>query len=128
MSFVSSKPDPYPTPVDVVVYLISAIMNRVIKRFYCTIILFGVTLKRRRESLIPLKLTQVSMIFTTLFLSVPKLMFLKRAIEIYNLTVINIFMISFLNIIVSWYPIVSVVFLTTLMIIMGLTKLFNAPY
>ena len=36
MSFVSSKPDPYPTPVDVVVYLISAIMNRVIKRFYCT--------------------------------------------------------------------------------------------
>ena len=35
MSFVSSKPDPYPTPVDVVVYLISAIMNRVIKRFYC---------------------------------------------------------------------------------------------
>ena len=34
-SFVSSKPDPYPTPVDVVVYLISAIMNRVIKRFYC---------------------------------------------------------------------------------------------
>ena len=34
MSFVSSKPDPYPTPVDVVVYLISAIMNRVIKRFY----------------------------------------------------------------------------------------------
>ena len=38
MSFVSSKPDPYPTPVDVVVYLISAIMNRVIKRFYCTCI------------------------------------------------------------------------------------------
>ena len=37
MSFVSSKPDPYPTPVDVVVYLISAIMNRVIKRFYCMI-------------------------------------------------------------------------------------------
>ena len=36
MSFVSSKPDPYPTPVDVVIYLISAIMNRVIKRFYCT--------------------------------------------------------------------------------------------
>ena len=34
-SFVSSKPDPYPTPVNVVVYLISAIMNRVIKRFYC---------------------------------------------------------------------------------------------
>ena len=32
---MSSKPDPYPTPVDVVVYLISAIMNRVIKRFYC---------------------------------------------------------------------------------------------
>ena len=38
MSFVSSKPDPYPTPVDVVVYLISAIMNRVIKRFYCMLI------------------------------------------------------------------------------------------
>ena len=38
VSFVSSKPDPYPTPVDVVVYLISAIMNRVIKRFYCTMI------------------------------------------------------------------------------------------
>ena len=37
MSFVSSKPDPYPTPVDVVVYLISAIINRVIKRFYCII-------------------------------------------------------------------------------------------
>ena len=37
VSFVSSKPDPYPTPVDVVVYLISAIMNRVIKRFYCTV-------------------------------------------------------------------------------------------
>ena len=35
MSFVSSKPDPYPTPVDVVVYLISALINRVIKRFYC---------------------------------------------------------------------------------------------
>ena len=40
MSFVSSKPDPYPTPVDVVVYLISAIMNRVIKRFYCNVGLF----------------------------------------------------------------------------------------
>ena len=38
MSFVSSKPDPYPTPVDVVVHLISAIMNRVIKRFYCILI------------------------------------------------------------------------------------------
>ena len=38
MSFVSSKPDPYPTPVDVVVYLISAIMNRVIKRFYCNLL------------------------------------------------------------------------------------------
>ena len=37
VSFVSSKPDPYPTPVDVVVYLIAAIMNRVIKRFYCII-------------------------------------------------------------------------------------------
>ena len=41
MSFVSSKPDPYPTPVDVVVYLISAIMNRVIKRFYCISIAFA---------------------------------------------------------------------------------------
>ena len=36
MSFVSSNSDPYPTPVDVVVCLISAAMNRVIKRFYCT--------------------------------------------------------------------------------------------
>ena len=40
VSFVSSKPDPYPTPVDVVVYLISAIMNRVIKRFYCRLALW----------------------------------------------------------------------------------------
>ena len=37
VSFVSSKPDPYPTPVDVVVYFISAIMNHVIKRFYCNL-------------------------------------------------------------------------------------------
>ena len=42
MSFVSSKPDPYPTPVDVVVYLISAIMNRVIKRFYCIVMVIFV--------------------------------------------------------------------------------------
>ena len=53
MSFVSSKPDPYPTPVDVVVYLISAIMNRVIKRFYCTehlAIAFGLLIGNRTSN------------------------------------------------------------------------------
>ena len=44
VSFVSSKPDPYPTPVDVVVYLISAIMNRVIKRFYCMLMTLRISI------------------------------------------------------------------------------------
>ena len=52
---MSSKPDPYPTPVDVVVYLISAIMNRVIKRFYCTtrLVYYAVAILKLRVVLMP---------------------------------------------------------------------------
>ena len=61
MSFVSSKPDPYPTPVDVVVYLISAIMNRVIKRFYCIIIEPSTTIRLSWKTAVAILITTLSL-------------------------------------------------------------------
>ena len=76
-----------------------------------------------RESLVPLMLMRVSVIFITLLLSVPKCMFLKRQTEIYNIAVINILTMNFLNMILPRRPITSAIYLTTLMILIVLVIL-----
>ena len=77
-------------------------------------------LQTRRESLAPLMLIRVLVIFTTLLPSVPKCMFLKRVTEIDNIAVISILTMSFLKMISPRHPIMSVTYLTTLMIHIGL--------
>ena len=72
-----------------------------------------------RESLAPLMLIRVLMIFTTLLPSVPMCMFLKQVTEIYNSAVISILTMSFLKMISPRHTIMSVIYLTTLMIHIG---------